>query len=153
MRIFTSALRYSPSSRNQLSGCVGALIFQQKKYLAETSLTLENSYSIRNLCFVNELPQTTINFWDWGSVIPRNLPKIHRIFTVLALRKCFNGSACRVFSNGKNFTKLHKSLQKLRVFCAQISNLKSQIARLGNKLNTRNRRRRIYGLSNSRCGC
>lgn len=153
MRIFTSALRYSPSSRNKQSGCIFAVMLQQIKTLLETSLTLDNSYSIGNLCFVNELQQTTINFWDWGSVIPRNLPKIHRIFTVLALRKCFNGSACRVFSNCKNFTKIHKTLQKLRVFCAQISNLKSQIARLGNKLNTRNRRRRIYGLSNSRCGC
>jgi len=153
VRIFTSALRYSPSSRNKQSGCIFAVMLQQIKTLRETSLTLDNSYSIGNLCFVNELQQTTINFWDWGSVIPRNLPKIHLIFTVLALRKCFNGSACRVFSNGKIFTNLHKSLQKLRVFCDQISNLKSQIARLGNKLNTRNRRRRIYGLSNSRCGC
>ncbi|TAD78327.1 MAG: hypothetical protein EAZ78_17175 [Oscillatoriales cyanobacterium] len=62
IRDFPRTLRYSPASRNKLSGCIFALLFQRIKNLPETSLTLDNSYSIRNLCLVEELQQTTTNF-------------------------------------------------------------------------------------------
>ncbi|MEG4571816.1 hypothetical protein QUA56_03655 [Microcoleus sp. N3A4] len=61
-------------------------MLQPQKNLAETSLTLDNSYAIGNLCFVHELQQTTTNFCGWGSLTARNLPKFERIFTDICLR-------------------------------------------------------------------
>jgi hypothetical protein len=109
---FPLVLRHSPASPSKLSGSIFALMLQQIKILAEISLTLDNSYSIRNLCFVNELQQTTTNFWDWGSVGQRNLPNFYQIFTDIVTIKCLNGGAYRhlgyLKKNIKNLQKFGK---------------------------------------------
>ena len=111
---FSLALRHSPVSQSKVSGCVFALMLQPQKNLAETSLTLDNSYSIRNLCFVHELQQTTTNFCGWGSLRSRFSPNSHHIFSEPSLIKCFT---CTAYSRLSDYRKLYKSLQNFIVFC------------------------------------
>ncbi|MBD0394689.1 MAG: hypothetical protein ICV52_12745 [Microcoleus sp. C1-bin4] len=103
---FSLALRHSPVSHSKVSGCVFALMLQPQKNLAETSLTLDNSYSIRNLCFVHELQQTTTNFCGWGSLRSRFSPNPHQIFSELSIIKCFT---CSAYSRLSDSRKLYKA--------------------------------------------
>lgn len=89
-------------------------MLQQIKFLAEISLTLDNSYSIRNLCFVNELQQTTTNFWDWGSLREPNLLNLDQKFTHQSTIKCFNAGA---YSHLSCVKKNIKNLQKFGKYC------------------------------------
>ena len=84
------------------------------KNLAETSLTLDNSYSIRNLCVVHELQQTTTNFCGWGSLRSQFSPNPHHIFSEPCLIKCFT---CSAYSRLSDSRKLYKTLQNFIVFC------------------------------------
>ena len=84
------------------------------KKLAQTSLTLDNSYSIRNLCFVHELQQTTTNFCAWGSLGSRFSPNLHQIFSKPSIIKSFSSKAYSRFSH---YGKLYKTLQNFSVFC------------------------------------
>jgi hypothetical protein len=113
LKDFSLALRHSPVSQSKVSGCVFALMLQPQKNLAETSLTLDNSYSIRNLCFVHELQQTTTNFCGWGSLRSRFSPNRHHIFAELSIIKCFT---CSAYSRLSDSRKLYKTLQKFIVF-------------------------------------
>ncbi|MEG3928255.1 hypothetical protein [Microcoleus sp. T3_D1] len=85
-----------------------------KKNLAETSLTLDNSYSIGNLCVVHELQQTTTNFCGWGSLRSPFSPNPHQIFSKPSIIKPFSSSAYSRFSL---YGKIYKNLQNFSVFC------------------------------------
>ncbi|CAA9379833.1 hypothetical protein AVDCRST_MAG84-4994 [uncultured Microcoleus sp.] len=111
---FSLALRHSPVSQIKVSGCVFALMLQPKKNLAEASLTLDNSYSIRNLCFVHELQQTTTNFCGWGSLGSRFSPNLHQILKDRYSIKCFT---CSAYSRLSHSRKIYKNLQKFSIFC------------------------------------
>ena len=103
-----------PRESNQSIGCVFALMLQPKKNLAETSLTLDNSYSIRNLCVVHELQQTTTNFCGWGSLRSQFSPNLHQLFSERSSIKCFTCSAYSRFTYSR---KIYKNLHKFSVFC------------------------------------